>query len=1502
MRFVSTIDRPIADEHVIGVDPPLSPALDGVWRKRINPFTGRSLSDRALTAEQESRAGIQRLRGQNLTAGIVSGLDLMLEPSARGAAPANAHLQVLPGFGLTQTGEDIVVSTPRRIAIGRIPVHARVDILDAIARNGPPPSDPSAEPGNLGMSPLLPRRTGPELGAIIAAPAAAALPRVAILVAEPVTATILAGLQSNCSPDPRDDPYDDLQRIDGIRLTLSFWPSEQIASDATPDYSLPASGPDRRNRLAYRIFDVERGMLPGDMHPWERVGVPIALIAFNPDWTLDFIDRSAVVRLGGQPNPRTSLVPQGGSPILWQARVAQFVEQLAELDDLTSAALTSTFRQLPPAGFLPAGVIDLTTRRQQFFPAGFSLTAAPVPLEHLDLAVRESAGLDPIDLNVPDAIELLVPVPERVYEPGLLETAAVDPAFAQAMARFAEDRTNWLKRREMLRRRRDLLIDAVTGTLPSTPASDLPLTEVLPFPEERAPLLVTRVRLVEAGAALRTLRMVGSGIPMELSKGDRIFVWIRIADAANLRGFSIRLGVITSAIEGGRYNGVFWGAPDGLPISTGDANIDTRKLGDLPDAGVWTRLEAPADARWSPTGGVLTNVSADGLELSQFGGTIEWAAIGKIDQNGNETIWIADDALPGATLRDNASEMPGWPQSPAGEDEVPIEIDAGTSEAAGVRSVNAIERFRERWTQSFLSDDFTDLDNDGIDGFIKGVETRLKATNDAIDVGFVRARADIYRVRQYMLGADAASRLVTSPALADLAARDEGARATSIDLSAFIKTAYQTDFLRNPDEPLETKPKRAAGVPLPPQPAPAPSPGGSSLFFNGIRLSQFSTSTTTPLPTFTTTRTSTFTTATTAPAAAPVAIAAQPRVFTTPAVFAGGAAVPMTGVAAEISPAASFLSSTALSRFGDSAVRADLPPLRAFDPSDIQAQTPLPGVVERSVSVAERLKPSPAVEAHGYAIAGKYAAVNAIAGLLGNMSNGIRPKGIAIGDLPAPGFSYNLATDPLPPRRKNTIGDVIFDRNSRGIILQYDDLDERKAADQRHEADYFTAAVNAIDNTIALMRLVEGRVDLYNKLAADARDVRGQLLGNMSEADARLRVIGAEVEEARHDVSVATALLAEEQDRVEKLNARRAAILAANIKTIVFRRARFADSKYTVPVAAASAALAEAPIAVCLREHDSVPEELRDYAALFRDAPVGWFPAVKVRLDLIDRLEAARKSLVAVRLRAAAPFELTFVRASNPPKMLAVVDQVIGAQRSIIDQRRLAALQLDLAGAAVSELSSARAALADRASLADLIAGDHNRPQLSRLAASEIESIGQVAGCLYASFGEVPPVMRLEWAELLSEFDTPAPLSSLAGLPRWNTLPLELRRTQQGFVDWLFSRIDRSIAPAEGAINELVRIALLLAAHAPVDRIIPARLVAPAPARIGGRLDLAVDIRAVRIGMTAFVRGADSSLIAHAVVDDLAEGVARARIVKVFSAATTIAAGVRIDLSDTRSR
>lgn len=1425
MRILSAIDAPLADEHVIGTDPQLRPELPGVWRRRINPFTGRALSDRALTAEQKARAGIQRLRGQSVTAGVIAGLDMVAEPDGFGQRPDRVQLQLLPGSGLTAAGEDIVVAAPRRLRLADLPVRARVDQLDAIAAGDPAGGTPTT----TGV--LLPRRIGPAFGTLLAAPAATDLPRVAVLVAEPITATILAVARDTCPPDPRDDPYDDLQRVDGCRLVLDFWPAE-LAGGAGPDYAQPPPGALRRNRLAERVFTAEARFGPDGLHPWEALGVPLALLAFDAGWRLDFVDRAVVVRLGGQPRPRTAPVALGGTPMLWQARLAQLVEHLGALPDLDPATIRAALRHLPPVGVLPASLVDLATKRQFLFPPGFALSAAPVPLGELELALRGSAGLAPLDLEAAEEVELLVPVPDRAYEPGLLRTAEVDPAFARAVARYTADRTEWLVRREIVRRRRDLLQDAVTGERPAWPATDAAPHEVLPDPAGRAPIGCTRFRRLPATAAqARTQMLLRAGSTLAMRKGDRLFLHVRAG--AGVTGFAIRTGANTATSGGGGLShAVYWGAPAGLVIATGDAQIAQRRQGNVPEAGAWTRLEVLAAARWTANGGTLEDLALDGFEVSAIGGTLDWGPVGRLSADGMEATWIADDAPPGSDLTETGRSGPGWTQLPAEAADQPVEADFGTEEAGGVRTILAADAFRARWPQPFLAAEMQRLQDTGLDRFIADAEARLRATNDRIDLGFVRAQADIYRLRQLVLGGDAAARLVTSPALAGIATREESARARSEDLAGFLKAAWQTSPTRDPDDPLEPQPR----------PKTPPTAGGGG---------------------------------TTAPREDPRPGVAIPNPILTlnqPLI-----ATNLSFVATQAATTQRFASIAGIvAGFGT----------RGIEAADIRGQLPLIGRVERTASVAERLAPPPAIEAQRYALEGKMAIIAAVAELTG--ANGAPATGIALGDLPAPGFKFRDKTE------RPSLAEVIEDlKRPRDRVT----VDEDDVKEGLHEATFFTAGAAALDNGIAILRHIEGRAELYARLIADAKALRSELGGRIGAADARLRTIAVEVEEARHDLGVAAALLAEETERVAALNAKRRAVLAANVTAIAYRRARQADRALVTPTAPSVPALAPAPAAACLDAHEDAPEEIRDYVALFRDAPVAWFPHVSRRLLLLDRLDAARAALATVRLRAAI---LPVVAPPPPalPKLLGVVQGVLAAQRAVLEPRRLEAVQLDLSIMATLDLSGVRRLVGERASLGDLASGEHNRPELARRAAEELESIARVAGCLHAALGEAAPAIRLGWAELLSGFDEPAPLATLAGLPEWSEQPIALRRTQQGLVDWLFSRVDRAIPRAEAAMNELVRVCLLLAAHAPVDRVIPARLVAPVTVRPGVRLDLALDVKAARIGMTALLRDAEARPVGTAIVEDLADGVARARILKGLTpSAVTLAAGLRVELT-----
>ena len=1483
MDVTRKIGRSFADEHVIGVDPPMRPELPGVWRRRMNPFTGRAVSDKALTAEQDVRSGMQRIQGLALAPGSVEGLEIVLDPGALGQAPDEAVFQVGPGSGLARSGEDVGIGAARRMSLGALPVILRADHEDALEGKGAPEQEAKAGSQEDGgepeeglaarLRPALPRRLGRTLAEIAANPESEGLPHAGIILAQPVTATILGRPMDDCPPDPRDEPYADLQRIDGCRLALYLWPSEMSAIGGGPDYALPAAGPDQRNRLAYSVFDNEKLLLPGEMHPWEEWGVPLALVGFEDDWGLAFVDRFAVARTGGTPHARTPAVPATGDPRLWQARIDQFVAHLTDLPSYDDDVLRKAFVRMPPVGLLPPEMFEPKIRRQHFFPGGYGVSAVPVPHSNLDLAIREAAPLASFNRNMPDRVELLVPVPDSVYDPGLLEVAEEDPRFAETVKEFREDRAYWLTRREVGRRRYDRLMESVSGLVGGWSAGDLPFEENSPAPHVQVPVEVSRTRMFKEQSAARLHSMSGAHATLPLAKSDTVWVWLRIHSASKMTGLSLRIGTGTKAANDGPYMaGVFWGAPEALPIANEITGLQARRRGDLPEAGVWHRLEIPASAGWLPGGGGLDGFSINAVEFGQRGGEVEWGSFGKMDGSGKIYTYIGDDAPAGAMLRVSGAQAPGWPWATVAGRETLDVPEFGTLRDNGVRRVAALDAFRAEWKQSFLAEDLVNVDETGLSAFLTEVEGRLKATNDAIDLGFVRARADIYRVRQIMLGADAASRLVTSPALADLASRDESARATSRELSQYVAEAVK----RTPDE-------SAAQFLTSTKASKSQEEGSASARKAGGGAETDTTDTSDS--------DSGFVFLDKAFLASTMTLNISPSGADTTGVSSGAGLM----ASAAATPLSDFSSGFQGFVFQPSVTAAQLSfDTNRYQPRDVRAQLPIAGLVERTISVAERLKPSPAVQAMTFAIASKAAVIRTLTGLV--RIGSARPRGIALGDLVMPGFKHKTKPD-TDPAYVPTLSVLVADRAKAVGVQEYIDADEiPTGAKNKHESDYFTAAVEAIDNSIAIMRLVEGRVALFEALTASIRDVRDEIMRMAGVAAAWLRSIDVEVAEARHDLAVAERLRAEEAARIEAINTRREGVLATHVGAIAWRRVREADNRDLAPVLELGSGLAESPIAACRRDHEDVPDEIQDYVELMRDAPVKWFPAIAAAVERIDRLEAARAAIEMMRQRAALPLRFAPVVASSAPKLLQGVHNALFAQRRVVEERRSIVSQINLAGLATLSLAPTHVQIRETASLADLISGRHRQPALTRMANEEMEGIAQIAGCLHASFGEVAPVVRLGWAEILSEFDRPAPLDSLAGLPGWPEVPLELRRTLQGFVDWLFSRIDRSQPQAKNAINELVRVAMLMAADAPVDRIIPARLVAPVPAKVGHRLQLALDVSRIRKGMTTLIRDRDDRIVSRAVIDDVIDGHASAVIVQNLAAVATITEDMRFHL------
>src|SRR5438067_1050080 len=107
---VTPIAAPLRGERVVAVSPRMAIQVDAGWHRRLNLFTGRTLSDTALATEQRGRDGRLVSLAQLLSPGVVSGLELDLDVAAQ-------SLYLAPGTGLTAWGEDVIIPRPLQVKV-----------------------------------------------------------------------------------------------------------------------------------------------------------------------------------------------------------------------------------------------------------------------------------------------------------------------------------------------------------------------------------------------------------------------------------------------------------------------------------------------------------------------------------------------------------------------------------------------------------------------------------------------------------------------------------------------------------------------------------------------------------------------------------------------------------------------------------------------------------------------------------------------------------------------------------------------------------------------------------------------------------------------------------------------------------------------------------------------------------------------------------------------------------------------------------------------------------------------------------------------------------------------------------------------------------------------------------------------------------------------------------------------------------------------------------------
>ncbi|MBE0623293.1 MAG: hypothetical protein IH606_00650, partial [Burkholderiales bacterium] len=1591
------IQQALPGERVVAQSPEDAASAATDWLRRPNLFPGRALTTPALEQRQRWQAGRIAQRGQAYTPGVVRGMEVSHPVEADGNDSSPLRVLIEPGLGLAVSGEDVVLARRVEFLLSDLPVVAPPSVfsglLDADAQQAAEVSameDADPLPGAP-----LPRAIGPTLGEILTH-APESLPSIGIVLLQPVTVdTADLDPDDPCDRCPCDegngagaDPasFEDWRTADGVRLLWYPWPEEWRP--------LPYTQIRRRNALAHVIFEAEAMLLHGECLPWEQYGVPTALIAISDTLQIDYIDRAAVVRQGGRAREArlqlvnasvAALAANSRLPALWQARIEQFAGQIAEMGEPLPApeVLADPFLHLPPCGLLPTSALrldDLDKLRSDFFPPLFALDAVPVPLEQLDLAVREAAPMAALDLGVPERVRLLVPVSQASWEPRLLLEDAIDKAFKETLERFLLNRARALASRQGLRRKAALLAHALDGQLHGV--TDFDQDPLAVEPETLTPWGPPPDGAPPDGGGHRSSLQArihehyfdGASIRFPIAEGDLLFIWVYLDPDNPPRTLMLQWHTAAGDWEQRAYFGenlIEFGTPD---------TPSRLHAGELPSPGAWTLLTVPA----AKVG--LAGVEVDGMAFSLFDGRAAFGETGALTKE-EQRNWFSNFIPPDARVQGNEpwdllthndlwspferddGVVASLPESEITGGGDPLAGDATQAELAIPKSgfsiyypLNSAWRghvitfpdtatapvFPQKAGSDTLStwvylDELTppraiwaylvcvglNASNSPAGGSVLRLafwgENRLTELN-AFVPGMKNFEAQTLRAGALPQAGVWTRLTLPQPDGSEIADATKLRVVGMLFLTFGGAMAYSDASIDPPASGGASIPvwplSSAEGKPTPPfmpyknsqaelqtaldvlAPTPSSHIGTvriytelvndpmlarlsfherSQLQLRGLRgyadylrvridradditdfgfahmqvdlhrIRQMMMSTTDASRIA-------ISPALAAIAKSDSAITVQAQikdylagVKMKPATKAVGAAIGAAAAASFTAAPKSTGTSTAGSGFSNaqtvkaSAQASLIRTPRA--PLNIVYSRPVIGLSEvRTTAIAERLRQPPSTEARDYALANRKQTVSSLLDLLNAFvteDSGEVPALFQDFDI------FGLEGDPflegiLPPKRK--LADFRANEALLGLLLQPPTLES--AVD---EGSLFTQTAALSDNTVAILRQLEGRLTIYRDALTRCERAMDDLQISIDAVSQRVQQVEDTLAEARHDVGVARALMAEEQARIDAVNARRRKVLDEEVKFLAYVRPRETSKVLTAPHRVIDPALAEAPLPACLRDHHDVPDELEDMLRVVREAPASWFIQVPKLLDKLDRSDLLLRTVKSAQRRMPQLSTRKPVAAPVAGKLGNAISNMLTRQSRLLTTRLEAASRVDLELLARGSWQNLRNQAQDIVSLGDIIDGEHGKSALTRQAADEFDRIGAVCSCLHAEFCGVPALIRLDWAETLSQFDDAPNLRNLGSLSRWSEIDSTDRRQMQAYVDWLFAQIEPKQVQGVALMNDVIRMCLLLASHAPVGRIIVGRIPRPITAvRPGTRIPLlALDPGKLRIGMQA---------------------------------------------------
>ncbi|HRV77651.1 MAG TPA: hypothetical protein P5537_06100 [Thauera sp.] len=931
----------------------------------------------------------------------------------------------------------------------------------------------------------------------------------------------------------------------------------------------------------------------------------------------------------------------------------------------------------------------------------------------------------------------------------------------------------------------------------------------------------------------------GATAVLRADAGESLYAWVHLDP--NAPPVQVLLEWHSSQ---GRHQ-AWWGL-DRIPGASA-ANLVRTRAGALPRPARWVRLLVPAGG----TAGIgMEGLEVRGMRFLLAGGGACFGATGVLDADGNERPWFA------GSLPAGARQLGAWHFLGARD------LLAPTSAGPRGQVAAALALYDDPLLGALSVHERYQIFQRGLEGFIAFLKARADRADDLVDFNFVKVQTDIYRVRQIILGTSAATRLAVSPALAAIA-QSETAVASSARIAGFF------DELK---AEAATPGASADGGATAPARSALPGTTGAGLRIGG------------------------------GTEAVADATRADKRTL-------------------EIDKSADtklFIRAVSEPRYTVSAAGA-------FLPSDVTGGAPVVGRAEvRTVSIAERLQAPRATEAKDYTTATRHAAVSALTAhaLALTAEDGGEVPGLFLdidlyGTRGDPALFYASAEE--------------LEKNVRLPAIDSDNPEDQALLDARprnlaftrllrepwrmplllrtplrvrvDEATQFADGTDLADNTVALMRQLEGRIKRYRDAIAAGQRVLDALRGSARALENRLRAIGDELAEARHDVAVTRALIAEEEARLAAINDRRSRILRDHVHFIAYQRPREAESILPTAQRSLDPGLLAPAVPSCLHARQDAPDALRELLATVREAPARWFAHAPALLDRLDRSDLLIKALQSAQLRSQLhALKLAAQPADTPAKGVpAAIAGLHGRRVQAVQQARTASTRIDLAALATLGWKQARDEADKFVSLGDLIDGEHGSGAVASRAAALFDELSGIATCLHEAFCAVPPSIRLDWAERLSQFDATPQLRNLAGLARWGEIDFTARRRLQSLADWLFGQMRAGDVEAEALMNDIVHMTLLLASHAPVDRILSGRLPEPVTARPGIRLPIRVtEPLRLRVGMQALIYQADR-VVARATVEDLAGNTAAAVVTRVEGDAIALAVETRVHFIDSSS-